>query len=131
MKITLDRNRFDELQLALLEELIRAVRDGLREAGVTDDDTLFDATGNLAFAIAAIVDGSRVMQLDGEPVVPVLTFAGEPGSSELIGAEGGSWMHEYVFGSVEDVFDDEDEDDDSEDDDLDEDEDEDDAEDRP
>ena len=24
--------------------------------------------------------------------------------SDLVSAEGGSWMHEYVFGTVDDVF---------------------------
>lgn len=104
MKISVDTDRFDELQLRVLEELVAAVRDGLREAGITDDQALYDATGSIAFSIAAIVDGSRVMELDGEPVIPVLTFAKARNGSELVGAEGGSWMHEYVFGTVDEVF---------------------------
>jgi len=109
MKITIDSDRFDELQLRVLEELVTSIRDGLREAGVTDDQALYKATGNIAFSVAAILDGSRVMELDGEQLVPVLTFAKERNVSDLVGAEGGSWMHEYVFGAVDEVFDSDDE----------------------
>jgi len=109
MKITIDSERFDELQLRVLEELIASIRDGLREAGVTNNQALYEATGHIAFSVAAIFDGSRVMKLDGEQVFPVLTFARERNGSDLVGAEGGSWMHEYVFGTVDEVFDSSDE----------------------
>ncbi len=104
MKITVDSERFDELQMHVLEQLITCVTNGLRKAGVTDDAILFEATGELAFSVAAIFDGSAVMELDGDPVVPVLTFAKERGGEDLISAGGGSWMHEYVFGTVDDMF---------------------------
>lgn len=104
MEIELDTERFDELQLCMLTEIIKSVRDGLREAGVEDAQALFEATGNICFAVCAILDGSREMRLDDEPVVPMLTFAKERNGRQLVAAEGGSWMHEYVFGSVEEVF---------------------------
>lgn len=121
MKISIDTERYDQLQLRLLEELVVSLRDGLREAGVDDADTLYEATGNLAFAVASIMDGSRVMDLDGADVAPVLTFARERDGEDLVAPpSGGSWMHEYVFGVVDDVFeqgdDDEDDDEDNEDD---------------
>lgn len=124
MKISIDTERYDQLQLRLLEELVVSLRDGLREAGVDDADTLYEATGNLAFAVASIMDGSRVMDLDGADVAPVLTFARERDGEDLVAPpSGGSWMHEYVFGVVDDVFEqgddgleDEDEDDEGEDD---------------
>lgn len=124
MKISIDTERYDQLQLRLLEELVVSLRDGLREAGVDDADTLYEATGNLAFAVASIMDGSRVMDLDGADVAPVLTFARERDGEDLVAPpSGGSWMHEYVFGVVDDVFeqgddgleDDEDDEDDDED----------------
>ncbi len=110
MKITIDSDRFDPLQMRLLKEIITSVRSELHGAGVTDDEILYEATSNIAFAVAAIVDGSRVMDLDGEEVVPVLTFAKERNGTDLIGAEGGSWMHEYVFGAIDEIFDGEEED---------------------
>jgi cation diffusion facilitator CzcD-associated flavoprotein CzcO len=104
MNITLDFDRFDKLQMRVLEEVITSIRDGLREAGMTDDQILREATGNIAFSVAAIFDGSRVMGLDGEQVFPILTFAKERNSPDLIGTEAGSWMHEYVFGIVDEIF---------------------------
>ena len=109
MKLTIDEDRFDSLQTHLIVEIVTAIRDGLREAGVKDDQALYEATGSIAFSIAAIVDGSRIMELDGKEVVPVLTFARECDGEELISASsGGSWMHEYVFGTVDEVFESED-----------------------
>lgn len=105
MKITFDTDRFDEFQLRVVEELIVSIRDGLREAGISDDNKLYEATGNLAFSVAAIIDGSRVMKLEEKAVVPVLTFAKERNGDELIAVEGGSWLHEYVFSTIDDVFD--------------------------
>lgn len=127
MKISIDTERYDQLQLRLLEELVVSLRDGLREAGVDDADTLYEATGNLAFAVASIMDGSRVMDLDGADVAPVLTFARERDGEDLVAPpSGGSWMHEYVFGVVDDVFEQGDDELDDDDDDDDEDEDDDD-----
>jgi len=96
--------------LQVLEHLVKSVRDGLREAGVDDDQILYEVTGNLSFALCAIIDGSRQMMLDDQPVVPFLTFASERNGTDLIAAEGGSWMHEYVFGTVDEVFAEDDED---------------------
>jgi len=109
MNIELDTARFDELQLRMLAEIVRAVRDGLREAGVEDEQVLYDATGNICFSVCAIIDGSCEMSLDDVPVVPLLTFATERNGQDLVAAEGGSWMHEYVFSAVDEVFGDEEE----------------------
>jgi hypothetical protein len=104
MKVELNPDRFDELHLCVLEELIGAIRTGLAEAGTTDDQALYEATGSIGFAVAAIVDGSRLMQLDGQSVVPFLTFAKERNGAELVATEGGSFLHEYVFSKVDEVF---------------------------
>ncbi len=110
MKVMVDSDRFDELQLRLLEEMVASIRDGLREAGVSDDQRLYEATGQMAFSLAAIIDGSRVMERDGEVLLPVLTFAKERHGAELVAAEGSSWMHEYVFGTVDELFEQDDQD---------------------
>lgn len=105
MNVLPDNARFDALQMHLLNEIVASIRDGMRDAGVDDAQVLYEATGNIAFSIAAIVDGSRVMNLDDQEVLPILTFARERDGKELIGAEaGGSWMHEYVFGVVDELF---------------------------
>jgi hypothetical protein len=104
VKIELNSDRFDELQLRVLTELLTSIRDGLRAAGVADEDVLYEATGKIGFSVASIIDGSRVMEHDGSPVVPFLAFVNERNGTNLTAAEGGSWMHEYVFGAVDDVF---------------------------
>ena len=105
MKLIVDEERFDSLQAHLVAEIVASIRDGLLEAGIKDDQVLYEATGNIAFSVAAIVDGSRIMELDGREVVPVLTFSDERNGDNLISAEtGGSWLHEYVFGTVDEVF---------------------------
>ena len=102
MKLVSDNTTFDALQRHLLGELVASIRDALREAGVDDGPLLFEATSNVAFAVASIVDGSREMYLDDREVVPILTFAHDHEGSELIAAEsGGSWMHDYVQAVVE------------------------------
>ncbi|PZO38212.1 MAG: hypothetical protein DCF19_17240 [Pseudanabaena frigida] len=104
MKIELNLDRFDELQLRVLEELIVSIREGLRAAGIVDEQVLYNSTANIAFSIAAIIDGSSIMELDNKPVIPYLAFAKEQNGNELVAAEGGSWMHEYVFSLVDEVF---------------------------
>ena len=105
MKLNIDYGQFDQMQLRVVEELIISIRNGLKEAGIEDDDVIREATGNIAFSVAEIIDGSRVMELKGQSVVPFLTFVNERNGDELLIVEGGSWMHEYVFGTVDEVFD--------------------------
>ena len=95
---------------ACSKKIITSVRDGLREVGITDDQILYEATGTISFSIAALVDGSRIMDMDGDTVVLILTFAKERNGTDLAGIEDGPWMHEYVFGTIDEVFEDKDED---------------------
>ena len=103
-EVLVDWRRFDPLQMRLLEEIARDLRQGLQETGL-DDEKIREAVENLTFRIASIVDGSRVMPLRESHVRPVLTFATDACGTHLVGAEGGSWMHEYAIGLVEQIFD--------------------------
>jgi hypothetical protein len=97
MKVSNDNARYDELQILLIEEIVTTLREGLREAGVGDPRLIADATSTLAFSIAAILDGTHELTVDGVEVVPVVTFASERDGDELIAPEsGGSWMLDYV-----------------------------------
>ena len=104
MNITENEIAFDKRQLALTREIIRAIKSGLSNSGISEEQ-LADVTGDVAFSIAAIIDGSRVMQVDGRPLIPVLTFAEDSERTKFIGQPGGSFMHEYVHGTVDDIFD--------------------------
>jgi hypothetical protein len=100
-----DESRFDKQQLHLVREIVRAIKSDLSQSGIPEE-RLADVTGDIAFSIAAIVDGSRVMQADGQVLIPVLTFAEDAERTKLIARAGGSFMHEYVHSTVDDVFDD-------------------------
>ncbi|HVU15606.1 MAG TPA: hypothetical protein VHD32_01680 [Candidatus Didemnitutus sp.] len=102
-RVTIDPTKFDPLQICVLDAIAADIKSGLEEAGLKGAK-LQGLTENLTFAVAAVVDGSRVMQLDGEWVTPVLTFAADEKGDRLIGADGGSWMHEYAFGAAEQLF---------------------------
>jgi hypothetical protein len=104
MNITENDSAFDKRQLALTREIIHAIKTGLADSGIPEE-RLADVTGSVAFSIAAIIDGSRVMQADGQPLIPVLTFAEDYERTKFVGRPGGSFMHEYVHGTVDDIFD--------------------------
>jgi hypothetical protein len=105
MHIRTDESAFDRCQLHLIREIIRAIKSDLADAGVSED-RLADVTGDVAFSIAAIIDGSRVIRAEGEPVIPIITFAEDAERTKLVGRPYGSFMHEYVHSTVDEVFDD-------------------------
>jgi hypothetical protein len=104
MDITENESAFDKRQLALIREIIRAIKSDLADSGIAEE-RLADVTGDVAFSIAAIIDGSRAMQADGQPLIPVLTFAEDSERTKLLGRSGDSFMHEYVHSTVDDIFD--------------------------
>jgi len=61
-----------------------------------------EITADATFEIAAIIDGSLIMELDGKTVEPILTF--KSNEDALVWDEGSSWMHEVVYGWVYDLF---------------------------
>jgi hypothetical protein len=105
MHLKTDDGAFDRRQLHLIREIIRAIKSDLTRSGIAGE-RLADVTGDIAFSIAAIIDGSRVMQAEGQPLIPVLTFAEDAQRTTLVARPGGSFMHEYVHGTVDEVFDD-------------------------
>jgi hypothetical protein len=104
MKIEENRTKYDDLQLFLTKEIVGYVKVSLDSAGLKEDD-LYDLTEAIAFNIAATIDGSAIMTHKGERVIPFLAFASTPDKNNLLAEEGGSWMHEYVSGAVEEAFD--------------------------
>ena len=103
MEITQNESEFDKRQLHLIREIIRSIKNDLENAHVPAEQ-LQDLTSNIAFSIAAIIDGSRVMRADGRSLIPMLTFADDDQRTKLVARPGGSFMHEYVDGTVDDVF---------------------------
>ena len=102
MKLHVNEKQFDQHQGALLSYLMQGIRDTLTEEGV-EQTTIQSLTEKLAFGVAAAIDGSQQMEHQGQPLTPVLTFA--EGEEQLLTAGAGSWMHEYVYGCSEELFD--------------------------
>lgn len=91
MKITSDRDRYDELQAALVSRIATAVREHVRlllEGRVPAD--LGEVTKDIVFSVTNILDGSD--EEDGSDF-PMLTFATNDARNELIVADPGegSW----------------------------------------
>jgi hypothetical protein len=88
MKITSDRDRYDELQAALVGRIEEAVRGHLRlllEGRVPPN--LGEVTNDIVFTVTNVLDGT-----DGEAGSsgrPVLTFATSEARNELIVADPG------------------------------------------
>ena len=96
MKLKLDEDRFDLLQTDLLEEIKSAISRQLHSAGLMSD-ALREATNNVAFMVAAILDSSQIMESNGKPMRPYLTFEDPEDNETLIHAGSNSWMHEYAL----------------------------------
>jgi len=99
VKIKSDRDRYDELQAALVGRIEEAVRGHLRlllEGRVPPD--LGEITTDIVFAVTSILDGTDGDA--GSTGLPMLTFATSEARDELIVADPGegSWLHEYVRG---------------------------------
>ena len=102
MEITLDSDKFDEHQMELLYHVAAEIRDALSAAGL-HGEKLQKTTEDLTFGIAALFDGSRLLEFEGKQLRPFLAFALNDDATKLLGAEGGSWMHEYAVGAAEQV----------------------------
>lgn len=93
MNIIADDEQFDAMQEALLREIVRAIRMGLGEIGV-EPEKAFEATEKITFGIAALLDGSRPVMMDGEKVQPFLAFKQD---EDCLISNGGSSLHEMAF----------------------------------
>lgn len=109
MDITTDPYAHDDLQRYLIKVIAGDVREILEQNGL-EGATLRQAVEHVTFGVATIVDGSRVMEFEGKPVVPFLTFGVvDPESADeevtgLLSSGEPSSMHEYATGVVSELF---------------------------
>ena len=96
MELIKDGEQYDELQQCLLKELKEGIAMRLHDAGLMGEK-LQEATDEVAFTVAAILDASQIMEHKGKDVLPYLAFQNPDNEEQLIHAGGNSWMHEYVF----------------------------------
>jgi hypothetical protein len=106
MKLHVNEDKYDENQIELLHNMIVAIKDPLLEAGLTGKK-LRDLTTSIAFGISSLIDCSEKTVTDRDEILyPYLAFSIDDNKETGICSEGGSWMHEYVHGTIDDVFDD-------------------------
>jgi hypothetical protein len=104
MIIKVDSKEFGKRQMRLIEEIAHDLKSRLEEMGLGADQELVES---LMFDIGAIIDGSRVMNLDGKQLRPVLMFADDVKGEQLISSGDGSWIHEVSGDIVTKIFEDE------------------------
>lgn len=92
---------FDSKQQALAEAILRAIRSELEMVDASPE-IVEQLTGSIGFAVTAILDDSRSVEVDGKALSPVVTFL--LGNDELEFSGGNSWMHEYVDKLLPTVF---------------------------
>ena len=92
---------FEKFQDKIIWEIANSIKKQLEENGI-DTEVAREITADATFEIATIIDGSLIMDADGKPVEPIITF--RINEDELLWGNGGSWMHEVVYGWVYDLF---------------------------
>lgn len=101
MELHSDAATFDKLQIALIKGLVEDIKRELDGANLPKQQVR-KLVEQIAFSIAAILDNSRTVEDDGVEVCPLITF--EIAENVLVYPAGNSWMHEYVFRVVEQIY---------------------------
>lgn len=102
LKLKLDADEFDEQQIILIGSIIEDVKSRLEDSGIKGQQ-LKELVGNISFGIATLIDNSASIEFEGKEIFPQLTFYSED-EDNLIHCDGNSYMHEYVFGVLDEVF---------------------------
>ena len=101
MQLKQDGDKFDQLQSILIGGIIDSVKEHIDAANLPADKAR-DLLENISFSVATILDASRSVEYEGVEATPVITF--QEGNDSLIYPGGNSWMHEYVFGTISDIY---------------------------
>lgn len=101
MNLVYDHDTFEKMQDRIIKEIANVIKNQF-EANNIGLEVAREITADATFEIAAIIDGSLIMELDGKTVEPILTF--KSNEDALVWDEGSSWMHEVVYGWVYDLF---------------------------
>jgi hypothetical protein len=96
---------YEQYQALLLQELVGSIRHRLEEAGIKGK-RLRDVVEGIAFDVGAIIDGSQVVSSDDDHLVSILGFTEGRMRDQLLlpHGGGGSSLHEFVPGTVNEVF---------------------------
>ncbi len=96
-----DADRYDELQPWFVGELIQSTKRHLEEAGLSGKQ-LKELCGSIVFSTCTLIDNASSFEVDGKNFSPYLAFEVEDGS--LVYPGGNSYLHEYVFGVLDEIL---------------------------
>jgi hypothetical protein len=102
MQLTVNIDKFDELQALFIREVIDKVRIKLEEAGIKGLE-MEEIAGSIAFSIASTLDDTSGVEVDGVEVRPYLTFRDD--NDNLIHSGDNSYIYEFVPGELKRLFD--------------------------
>jgi hypothetical protein len=109
MPLQRDDDSFDERQASYSYEMIATIHQALTAAGLRPDQAR-QLTGDIAFALAAQLDGITRMEYDGQRIRPVITFVPDAAPERepheeptLLYSSTGSALHEYVYGNLDEI----------------------------
>ncbi len=103
MQFEVDADKFDRLQPWYVGEFIEKIKKDLTEAGV-DESKLKDLCGTIAFSVCTQIDSSSTFEVDGVEYDTILAFSNEDDKAFFTGAS--SYLHDYVYGVLDEVFED-------------------------
>ncbi len=96
MELKLDSNKFDQYQIILASNIIKATYEELNDLGIPVEK-LNDICSRIAFNICCLIDGCETLVAKGYKFSPILTFVDDDTSFNVaISCGGNSYMHEYV-----------------------------------
>ena len=101
-----DNKNYGIYHEGILRGLFTSVNASLKEANEMEDakigeEYLEGIVENIVFGVAAVIDGSTVMEFEEKEIHPHLTFKKSQGSDTLIINDKGSYLHEMVMGYLD------------------------------
>lgn len=93
MEFKQDAEKFEPLQTAFIDEIIKEINIKVQEAGLEGKE-LEDLTGRLALSIASIIDGTSGVEVEGVDVMPYLGFSTD--DDEVVHCGENAYTYEFV-----------------------------------
>jgi hypothetical protein len=104
MQIRQSLDDYDGLQMEFVAAMIDKIRDHLAASGIPAESA-YDLAGNIAFSVGVLIDQGKDEDANGPRIRPALCFFDNNDTNTLVmPPEGASWMHEYVFGCLDEAF---------------------------
>jgi hypothetical protein len=101
MKLTTDTSTFEEQQALFISDIVEKITIKLKEAGVAAEK-MEDLTASIALSIAATIDDTASIEVNGVEVHPYLTF--RVSDDEIIHCGENSYTYEFVYGAMKKLF---------------------------